>query len=188
MKTPEGNPSALAEAVGMSTMIEMVGLPVHAVPLWIAARAGYALRCCVGVVSTEVWPLDISVLERGRIVALSTASADDLCDALLAGDDDLHQALDPVVELVTTCSESEFDTVASVEPAIWDGVLQVSTYQLQRKTSAGCSMSRPPSRFSASGSCCGRSTRHSDLRHQQIRIRPRASRTITSAPRPGSHV
>src|SRR5262249_45972444 len=43
MKTPDGDPSAPAEAVGMSTLIALVGLPERAVPLWTAARAGYAL-------------------------------------------------------------------------------------------------------------------------------------------------
>jgi hypothetical protein len=132
MKAPDGDPSAPAEAVGMSTMIEMLGLPERAGPLWIGARAGYSLRSCVGVVGIHVRPLDVSVLDCNRIVALATTPADDLCDALLVGHDDLHDALDPVARLVTTYSESEFHRVASVEPAVWNGLLQVATYQLQR--------------------------------------------------------
>jgi hypothetical protein len=132
MKTPDGDPSAPAEAVGMSTVIEMVGLPERAVPLWIAARAGYSLRFYVGQFAARVWPLDVSMLDRERIVALASAPADDLCDALLAGDADLHRALDPVASLVTIHAESEFEAVASVESAFWDGLLQVATYQLQQ--------------------------------------------------------
>jgi hypothetical protein len=37
-----------------------------------------------------------------------------------------------VTSLVSTCAETEFDAVASVEPAFWDGLLQVATYQLQQ--------------------------------------------------------
>jgi hypothetical protein len=102
------------------------------VPLWIAARAGYSLGFYVGQFAAPVWPLDVSVLDRERIVALATAPADNLCDALLAGDDDLHDALDPVASLVTVYAESEFEAVASVQPAFWDGLLQVATYQLQQ--------------------------------------------------------
>ena len=72
------------------------------------------------------------MLDRERIVALASAPADDLCDALLAGDADLHRALDPVASLVTIHAESEFEAVASVESAFWDGLLQVATYQLQQ--------------------------------------------------------
>jgi hypothetical protein len=132
MRTPDGDPSAPAEAVGMSTMIAMVGLPERATPLWIAVRAGYSLRLYVGQFAAQVWPLDLSVPDRDRIVALAATPADDLCDAILAGDDDLHDALHPVATLVTTHVESEFEAVASVEPAFWDGLLQVATYQLQQ--------------------------------------------------------
>ncbi len=132
MKTPDGDPSAPAEAVGMSTLIELVGFPERAVPLWIAARAGYAPRFYVGQFAVRVWPLDVAVLDRERIVALASAPADDLCDALLAGDDDVHRALSPVASLVSTYAETEFEAVASIEPAFWDGLLQVATYQLQQ--------------------------------------------------------
>lgn len=60
------------------------------------------------------------------------ASADSLTDSLLASDEDVHAVLDPVATLVTTYAETGFDAVASVEPAFWDGVLQVATYQLQQ--------------------------------------------------------
>jgi hypothetical protein len=132
MKTPDGDPSAPAEAVGLSTVIELVGLPERAVPLWIAARAGYSLRVYVGRFGARVEPVDVSVLDRERIVALASAPADDLCDALLAGDADLHAALDPVASLVTAYAETKFEAVASIEPAFWDGLLQVATYQLQQ--------------------------------------------------------
>ena len=133
MRTPDGDPSAPAEAVGMrSTLIELVGFPERAVPLWIAARAGYSLRFYVGQFAVRVWPLDVAVLDRERIVALASAPADDLCDALLAGDDDVHRALSPVASLVSTYAETEFEAVASIEPAFWDGLLQVATYQLQQ--------------------------------------------------------
>lgn len=116
----------------MTTLIEMVGLPERAASLWIAARAGCSLRFYVGRFAPRVWPLDVSVLDRQRIVALASAPAADLCDALLAGDNDLHGALDPVASLVTICSETEFETVASIEPAVWDGLLRVATHQLQQ--------------------------------------------------------
>jgi hypothetical protein len=132
MKTSDGDPSALAEAIGMSTLIELVGVPERAVPLWIAARAGYSLRFYVGQFAARVLPLDVSVLDRERIVAFTSASADDLCDALLAGDDEPHDALDPVASLVSTYAQTEFEEVASIEPAFWDGLLQVATYQLQQ--------------------------------------------------------
>ena len=72
------------------------------------------------------------MLDRERIVALASAPADDLCDALFAGDEDVHGALDPVVSFVSSYAETEFEAVASVEPAFWDGLLQVATYQLQQ--------------------------------------------------------
>jgi hypothetical protein len=96
------------------------------------ARAGYSLRFYVGRFAARIWPLDVSVLDRERIIALASAPADDLCDALLAGDADLHRALDPVASLVTIHAESEFEAVAPVESAFWDGLLQVATYQLQQ--------------------------------------------------------
>jgi hypothetical protein len=132
MQTPDGDPSAPAEAVGTSTIIDMVGLPERAGSLWIAARAGYSLRFYVGQFVARVWPLDVSVLNRDRLTALPGTPADDLTDALLAGDEELHDALDPVGTLVTTYVETAFDAVASVEPAFWVGVLQVATYQLQQ--------------------------------------------------------
>ncbi len=132
MKTPDGDPSAPSEAVGMSTLIELVGLPERAVPLWIAARAGYSLRFYVGQFAARVWPLDVSLLDRERIIALASAPADDLLDALRAGDDDMHDALDPAASLVSTYAETQFEAVASIEPAFWDALLQVATYQLQQ--------------------------------------------------------
>jgi hypothetical protein len=132
MKTPDGDPSAPSEAVGMSTLIEPVGLPERVVPLWIAARAGYSLRFYVGQFAGRAWPLDVSLLNRERIVALALAPADDLLDALLAGDDDVHGALDPMASLVSTYAETQFEAVASIEPAFWDALLQVATYQLQQ--------------------------------------------------------
>jgi hypothetical protein len=131
MRTPEGDPSPPTEAVGMSTMIEMVGLPERATPLWIATRAGYSLRFYAGRFAAQVWALDVSSLDRGPIVALTDTPADDMVDALLAGDEDLHAVLDPVAELVATYAEDRFEAVASVEPAFWDGLVQVATYQLQ---------------------------------------------------------
>jgi hypothetical protein len=122
MRTPEGDPSPPTEAVGMSTTIEIVGLPERASPLWIATRAGYSLRFYAGRFAPQV----------RAIVALVDTPADDLVDALLAGDEDLHAVLDPVAELVTTYAEDRFEAVASVEPAFWEGVLQVGTYQLQQ--------------------------------------------------------
>lgn len=132
MKTSDGDPSVPAEAVGMSTLIELVGHPDRAVPLWIAARAGYSLRFYVGQFAARVRPLDVSLLDRERIVALASTPADDLCDALLAGDDDVHGALHPAASLVSTYAETEFEAIASIEPAFWYGLLQVATYQLQQ--------------------------------------------------------
>jgi hypothetical protein len=66
MQTPEGDPSAPCEAVGMSTLIEMVGLPELAAPLWIATRAGYSLRFHADQFAATIWPLDVSDLDRGR--------------------------------------------------------------------------------------------------------------------------
>lgn len=132
MKTTEGDPSPPSEAVGMSAMIQMVGNPQRAVPLWIAVRAGYSLRTFVGRFAPRVLPLDVSVLNSDAIVALAGTPADDLIDSFLAGDEDLHAALDPVARLLAIYAETEFDAVASVEPAFWDGLLQVATYQLQQ--------------------------------------------------------
>jgi hypothetical protein len=132
MQTSEGDMSPPSEAVAMSTLLAMVGRPQPAATLGVPVRAGYSLRAYAGEFTEHVWPLDVSGLDRDRIIALADAPADDMCDALLAGDEDLHAVLDPVAMLVTTYAESGFDAVASVEPAFWDGLLQVATYQLQQ--------------------------------------------------------
>lgn len=132
MKTREGDPSTPAEAVAMSVLIELVGDPHRAAPLWIAVRAGYSLRTFVEQFDSPVQPLDISGLNRDGIVASADSPADDLIDSLLAHDEVVQALLDPVASLVSTYTETEFDAVASVEPALWDGLLQVATYQLQR--------------------------------------------------------
>lgn len=132
MKTSEGDPSEPAEAVAMGVLIEMVGDAQRAVPLWIAVRAGYSLRTFVSRYASSIWPLDVSHLDRAGIVGLADTAADDLIDSLLAGDEDIHALLDPVGSLLARYVETEFDVVASVEPAFWDCVLQVATYQLQQ--------------------------------------------------------
>jgi hypothetical protein len=132
MKTSEGFPSAPAQAVAMTTLIEIGGDSHRAAPLWIAVRAGYSLRTILEQFASPVSALDVTALDRDAIVGLARTTADDLIDSLLAGDQAVHAVLDPVVSVVSTYTETEFDAVASVEPVLWDGLLQVATYQLQR--------------------------------------------------------
>jgi hypothetical protein len=132
MKIGEGDPSTPSGAVGMSVLIEMVGDNQRVVLLWIAVLAGYSLRSFVGRFASSVWPLDVSVLDRDGIVGLAGTPADDLIDSLRAGEEDTHALLDPAASLVATYAETAFDTVASVEPESWDGLLQVATHQLQQ--------------------------------------------------------
>ena len=170
MKTPDGDPSAPSEAVGMSTLIELVGLPERAVPLWIAARAGYSLRFYVDQFAARVWPLDVSLLDRERIIALASAPADDLLDALRAGDDDMHDALDPAAALSAPTPRPSSRPSRPSNPRSGTGCFRWPPTNCNR-TSAGSSMSRLPSRFSVSGSCWGRSTRRSGLRHRTTETR-----------------
>lgn len=92
----------------------------------------------------------MSGLDRDRIIALADSPADDICDALLGGDEDLHAVLDPALTPVTKHAESAFDAVASVEPELWDGLLQVSTTSCSR-TSAGSLSLRQLTPCSATG-------------------------------------
>ena len=68
--------------------------------------------------------------------------------------------LDPPALLVAAHAESEFEAVALIDPAFWDGVLQVATYQLHI-TSVEPSTWRPPSLYCDTAMCCVLSTKGS---------------------------
>jgi hypothetical protein len=136
MMTPEGQPSGPAVTVALGAISELGTNSVETeARLLIVARAGYSLRAEVHRFVAHTQPLDVSSLDPDSIVRLAARPVDEEGVGAIVLGDDAHEVaaqLEPVGEVVKDFAEERFTTIASVEPAFWNGVVSLATYQLQK--------------------------------------------------------
>jgi hypothetical protein len=136
MMTTEGQPSGPAVMVALAAI---GGLGVNSIEtearLLIVVRAGYSLRAEVREFVTYAQPLDVSSLDSDSIIRLARRPVDEEgVGAIILGDDaqEVAAQLEPVSEVIRGFAEERFPALASVEPAFWNGVVSLATYQLQK--------------------------------------------------------
>jgi hypothetical protein len=136
MMTTEGQPSGPAVTVALGA-IDGLGLNSIeiAARLFIVVRAGYSLRAQLRQFVEYPQPLDVSSFDADSIRRLAARPVDDEgVGVIVMGDDDAEdvaEQLEPVAEVIREFAEERFEAVASVEPAFWNGLVSLATYQLQ---------------------------------------------------------
>lgn len=136
MMTTEGQPSGPAVTVALAAI---GGLGMNSIEtearLLVVVRAGYSLRAEVHGFVTDAQPLDVSSLDSDSIIRLARRPVDEEgVGAIIFGDDaqEVAAQLEPVSEVIRGFAEERFPALSSVEPAFWNGVVSLATYQLQK--------------------------------------------------------
>jgi hypothetical protein len=109
-----------------------------------ATRSGYALRMFVDrLVSPR--PLDVSGIEPDSIATLATFPVDAETGTADIPDDVSDRVVLPIVMLVsdTANQPDRFTEIVSVEPPIWNAVVEVATHRLQSELTASSVIRRP---------------------------------------------
>lgn len=109
-----------------------------------ATRCGYALRMFVDRLAAPR-QLDVSDIDPDSIATLATFPVDAESGTAEIPDDAADRLVLPIVMLVSDTANQvdRFTEVASVEPPIWNAVVEVATHRLQSELTAGGVIRRP---------------------------------------------
>jgi hypothetical protein len=110
----------------------------------LATRTGYALRMFVDTIATPQ-PLDVSGIDPDSITTLASFPVDEEIGTANFPDDVAERLELPIATLVsdTANDAGRFSQVVSVEPRIWNAVVEVATDRLQYELTAGRVLRRP---------------------------------------------
>jgi hypothetical protein len=102
-----------------------------------ATRSGYALRMYVDMLASPR-PLDVSGIAHGSIATLATFPVDEEIGTADIPDHVSEELFTPIVTLVSDTANlpDRFAEVVSVEPPMWNAVVEVATERLQAELTA----------------------------------------------------
>jgi hypothetical protein len=96
----------------------------------VGMSAGYSLRACLDTDGGWAVPLDVSMLDTDRILAIASGPVDPESGAL-SGDDIDVEVVMPAFDYLTVVADGRFEEVASFDASLWNAVVSLATYQLQ---------------------------------------------------------